>query len=428
MGKFWATTKREYLERVRTKWFIIATVFGPVLFGAITFLPSLMAMHTKASADVARIVVLDATGTNLGQRVANALGTPQAGSADGAIVRVVTPDGLTAAESLATHEVMQNQKVGYLALDFQTVAGEKARYAGRNASSLSDMDRMESAVRKSVLALRLEQAGVDSAHVEALIGPKLSLESERITDAGRGGSGMVSVIFGFGIAFLLYMSILLYGQNVLRGVIEEKSSRMSEVIASSVPTDILLAGKVLGVGAVGLTQLVVWVGTGIAFLKLRVPILTAIGAHATTLPLPSVSIGLGLMLLAFFVLGYVFYASLFAAVGATVSNEQDVQQAAMPVILLLVVSILFISPILADPSSRLAVILSWLPFSSPIIMPLRLSVISLPPLVIAGSMVVLVLGCAVAVWLAARIYRVGLLMYGKRPNLRELVRWVRYAG
>jgi ABC-2 type transport system permease protein len=124
----------------------------------------------------------------------------------------------------------------------------------------------------------------------------------------------------------------------------------------------------------------------------------------------------------------VFYASLFAAVGATVSNEQDVQQAAMPVILLLVVSILFISPILADPSSRLAVILSWLPFSSPIIMPLRLSVISLSPLVIAGSMMVLVVGCAVAVWLAARIYRVGLLMYGKRPNLRELARWVRYAG
>jgi len=428
MRKLWATTKREYLERVRTKWFIIATVFGPVLFGAIAFLPSIMAMRTKASTNFAHIAILDATGTDLGRRVARALESEDEYAASGPMLRIIGPKELTVAESLATHEVMRKQATGYLVLDAQTVAGETARYAGRNASSLTDVDRVQSAVRKGLLAMRLEQAGIDSTRVQALTGPQLSVDAERITDQGRGGSGTVSVIFGFAIAFLLYMSILLYGQNVLHGVIEEKSTRMAEVIASSVPPDTLLAGKVLGVGAVGLTQLAVWLITAYALFKVRVPLLAKLGVHSTALPLPTISVGLALLLVAFFVLGYIFYASLFAAVGATVSNEQDVRQAATPVTLLLVASIIFMEPILLDPTSQLAVVMSWLPFSSPIIMPLRLSVISLSPLVIAGTMVVLIVGCIASVWLAARIYRVGLLMYGKRPTMREVVRWVRYAG
>ena len=428
MGKLWATIKREYLERVRTKWFIIATVFGPVLFGAIAFLPSILAMRTKTSTDMAHIAILDATGTELGRRVATAIGADEPGTTNGPMLRVIQPNELTAAESLATHEVMRRQATGYLVLDFQTMNGEKARYAGRNASSLTDIDRIQSAVRKSLLALRLQQAGVDSSKIQSLTGPQLSLEAERITDQGRGGSGTVSVIFGFAIAFLLYMSILLYGQNVLHGVIEEKSTRMAEVIASSVPPDTLLAGKVLGVGAVGLTQLAVWMIAAYALFKVRVPLLAKLGAHTTALPLPSISIGVALLLVAFFVLGYIFYAALFAAVGATVSNEQDVRQAATPVTLLLVASIIFMEPILLDPTSQLAVVMSWLPFSSPIIMPLRLSVISLSPMVIGETMAVLVAGCAAAVWLAARIYRVGLLMYGKRATFSEVLRWVRIAS
>lgn len=428
MRKLWATTKREYLERVRTKWFIIATVFGPVLFGAIAFLPSIMAMHTKASTDFAHIAILDATGTDLGRRVARAIEADDAYAATGPMLRIIAPTELTVAESLATHEVMRKQATGYLVLDFQTVAGETARYAGRNASSLTDVQRVQSAVRKGLLAMRLEQAGIDSTQVQELTGPQLSLESERITDEGRGGSGTVSMIFGFAIAFLLYTSIMLYGQNVLHGVIEEKSTRMAEVIASSVSPDTLLAGKVLGVGGVGLTQIAVWVVAAVALLRVRGPVLAKLGVQASSLPLPPISAGLALLLVAFFVLGYIFYSALFAAVGATVSNEQDVRQAATPVTLLLVVSIIFLEPVLLDPTSRLAVALAWLPFSSPIIMPLRMSVMSLSPTEIAGTLGVLVVACAAAVWLSARIYRVGLLMYGKRPTMREVVRWIRYAG
>jgi ABC-2 type transport system permease protein len=254
------------------------------------------------------------------------------------------------------------------------------------------------------------------------------MNAERITDTGRGGSGLGSAIFGFIIAFLLYMMIVLYGQSILRGVLEEKTTRVAEVIVSSVSTDVLLAGKVIGVGAVGLLQQAVWLTSTALFYHFRAPIFQKLGMPAgVDIPLPNVPPMLIAALVLFFILGYGLYAALFAAVGAMVSSQEDANQAAQPVVMLLVFSIIFAQPVMMNPTSRLAEVVSWIPFSAPVIMPIRMSSMSVPWYELTATIVGVALTGALCVWLSARIYRVGLLMYGKRPSMRELARWIRQA-
>jgi ABC-2 type transport system permease protein len=432
MAKLWAVIKREYLERVRTKWFVIGTFLGPLLFGTMIILPTWLSSRSAASADLSDMLILDATGTELGYRVAADLGLVIDSVANPDVVvhtraRVLStpPARLTEAESTATRDVMRRAIRGYLVLDEETLTGDRARYAGRNASSIPDMERLRRVVRQDVLAYRLERAGLDPERAATLTRLSLTLSAERITDEGRGGSGLVNALFAFGVAFVLYVSIVLYGQTVLRGVMEEKTTRVAEVVVSSVRPETLLAGKVIGVGAVGLTQQIVWIVTSLIMVKAREPLMTRLGVETTPLQLPDVSVGLGIALLLFFVLGFTFYAALFAAVGAMVSNEQDAQQAATPVILLVVLSAIFIQPVILAPAGMLARVMSWLPFSAPIIMPLRLTLIPISLLELTGVLAGLALSCVAAIWIAARVYRVGLLMYGKRPTMREVGRWVR---
>ena len=427
MGKLWTIVKREYLERVRTRWFVLATVFGPVFFGSLILVPAYMARKSKASTDFVNTIIIDATSTGTGQKIADAISFRQPAGSVAPIVRVVAPSELTRAESTATHQVMAKQASGYVVVDEQTLKGEQVRYAGRGATQLADMERLRSTVRETLLAERLEGAGVRADQIKALTTMPLRLKADRITDEGRGGSGSVSIIFAAVIAFLLYMSIVLYGQNVLRGVLEEKTTRVAEVVVSSVPAETLLAGKVLGVGAVGLTQQIIWVTASVAMFKLRAPLMARLGVPTTPFQMPEISVGFAILLLLFFLLGFIFYASLYAAVGASVNTEQEAQQAVLPLLTMLVATAVFINPILMNPTGRTAVVMSMLPFSAPIIMPLRLAIGSVPWIDMAVALVALALSCIAAVWLAARIYRVGLLMYGKRPTLREMGRWVSYS-
>lgn len=427
--KLWVVVKREYLERVRSKWFIISTVLGPVFLGALTILPLVLGARTKGSPDVSHIIILDATGTDLGTRVSNALAGGIAAEASQARVEAVAPDTLSRAEDAALHEVMRGAgaPLGYLVLDQSTLAGDSVYYAGRNATTLLDVNRIRDAVRQSVLALRLAREGLQPERIQALTNVTLRMSAERISERGREGSGMASVIFGYVVGFLLYVMLVLYGQQILRGVMEEKTSRVAEVVVSSAPTDVLLAGKVIGVGGASLTQMVVWIGTTLVLFAARGPILAHLGVADVHVPLPPITVGAAALLLLFFVAGFTLYASLFAAMGATVNSDQDAQQAAMPVILMLVASIIFIQPILLNPTSTLAKTMSWIPFTAPILMPIRMSMIQLPWYELAATLLGVVLTCVVGIWAAARIYRVGLLMYGKRPGFAELVRWLRVA-
>ncbi len=430
MAKLWAIIKREYLERVRSKWYLLSTALGPVFFGVIIIVPMVVSSRTKATPDLSHVVILDVTGTQLGTRVAGELAGGINSIPSRAIVRAVASSELAAAESIATHEVMraQDPPLGYLVLDTATIAGHAMRYAGRNASSLIDVREIGGSVRRSLLAQRLEHEGLQPSRIKALTNFDLDLKSERLSDRGREVGGVANALFSYFIAFLLYMMLVLYGQQILRGVMEEKTSRVAEVVISSVSTDALLAGKVIGVGGASLTQIVVWALSSTLVYRARGIILARFGVGDVPIPIPHIGLGVALLLVTFFVLGFTFYAALFAAMGSTVTNEQDVQQASLPVTLLLVASIVFIQPILLNPTSGFSKVMSWLPFSAPILMPLRMTMVQLSWLELAGTLAGMLLACVAATWVAARIYRVGMLMYGKRPTFREMARWVRRAA
>jgi ABC-2 type transport system permease protein len=454
MGNDWrklkAVVAREFGERVRTKWFLISTLLGPVFFAAITIGPVLLAKRQGASSQTSNIVILDATGAGLGERIARALPDTARGgvAADSAVppptVRVVAPAEVAAAESLATQEVVRNTFRGVLVVDSSTLAGRRARYAGRNASSIADVERLREVVRREALAVRLAAEGLPAERVGALTGPRLRFATERIGDKGRGGSGAGTAIVAVIVAFLLYMMILLYGQNILRSVLEEKTTRVAEVVVASIRPDVLLAGKVIGVGAVGMLQQVVWFG-GAALLGWYVmPFVTggmrtgaaaqaaqaaSDAAEATSaLAIPAIGGGVILAAFGFFALGYLLYSAMFAAAGAMVNSDQEAQQAAFPVMLPLVLSAVFIQMVMSNPDSGASKFASWCPFTAPIIMPMRMSITSVSALEITAVLVGLAATVLAVTWIAARIYRVGLLAYGKRPGMGELLRWVRQAG
>jgi ABC-2 type transport system permease protein len=427
MRKLWVVLKREYLERVRTRWFLVATVFGPILFGALMFLPAYMTTRERASMDVARIRILDASGSDLGRGIAGALNGGVTGDTSLTQIEVLESAALAAAESTATRDVQARRLKGYLVLTPRTLSGEGARYAGVNASAIADMNRVSSVVEREVLAAQLRRAGLSSFDADRFKQSRFRLRSERITPSGRGGSGRVSIIFAIAVSMLLYMTILMYGQAVLRGVIEEKQTRVAEVVVSSVRPIVLLAGKVLGVGAVGITQMMIWLVAGFLMAKYRVAALAKLGLEAQPIQLPHIPPSMIAVLLIFFLLGYTFYSALFGTVGAMVSSEQEAQQAQMPVVLLLVMSMMFLQPVLNAPDSRLAMTLGLLPISSPIMMPLRMSAVDVPAWEIGLAILALVAACYLSVYLAATVYRTGLLMYGKRVTIRELARWLRDA-
>ncbi len=432
MAKLWAVIRREYIERVRSKWFLIGTFLGPVFMLVITVMPIWLASRTKATAGLTNIQVLDATQSPIGARVVAKLGAlpVEAGGGIAPELKVVVPAELGNAEVAATKAVMEKAIKGYMVLSGVGPADVKVRYAGRNASTVNDMQTLRDAVRTSVLAMRLEGAGLDPAKISELTSVRVTMNEEVLDDRGRagGGSGKGSIIVGYLVAFLLYMMIALYGQNILRGVMEEKTTRVAEVVVASVRPDVLLAGKVIGAGAVGITQQLIWIFSGVLIFTQKTPIMKLFGIADLPFSLPTIGAGFLAVTLLFYIFGFLFYASLFAAVGAMVSNQEDAQQAAMPVTIVLIMSVIFMQPLLLAPNGNMARIMTLIPSASPILMPLRMSMVDVPAWEVALSLALVAVACTASIYVSARIYRVGLLMYGKKPGLAEVIRWIRYAG
>ena len=453
MGKLIVVFKREYLERVRSRWFIIGTLLGPAFLLLIVGAPKLMGDDRgQGSRDVAHIDVIDATRDGLGERVADALRARYPLSR-APYVRTADPSQLPMEEDRSVLRVQRDEVLGALVLDSTTISGDSVRYAGRNAGSHRDLDAIRNVVRNTVLSDQMTRAGIDPKKVEAFSHLRLDMHVRKIGDKGlEKGNSIAVILLGYGVALMLYMMIVVYGQAIMRSVLEEKSTRVAEVVVSSVNTDTLLAGKILGVGLVAITQVVSWIVLSAAALIYFPQIMgggggagaadssgalngavsgAAGGASAAAAlvatGLPSVPVWAALALFLCFILGFIFYASLFAAVGAMVNSQEDVQQAATPVMLLLVSSAVFMGPIMANPTSNLARTISMLPTSAPIIMPLRMTLVPVPWFEIVGSLAGVSAACAASIWLSGRIYRVGLLMYGKKPTIRELAKWVKEA-
>jgi ABC-2 type transport system permease protein len=428
MGKLSAVIGREFGERVRSRWFLLTTLFGPLLFAALTVGPPYLTYRSAKTVNVSNVVIVDATGRDFGDAVATEL----AGgiSASGKRPQVVTaaPERTEWLVDSLRRDLMTERLSALVIFDEQAVNTGNVRLLLAGGAPMGTSERISRVTERELLRQRVADAGLDVDEAERLTRVRVNTAVERVLRDGRSSGAQVNLVFGGGVAILLYVVIVLYGQIVLRSVTEEKQSRVSELVLASVPPRILLSGKVLGIGGVALLQVGFWTASVVGILANRGRIMSALGLSASSMVLPAVSPLDAVLLLSYLVLGYALYAALFAAVGSIVSSEQEAQQAQTPVLMLLVGSVALLQPVLADPDSGLARALSTVPFSSPITMPLRLGLSAVPVREIVQSLVLLALSAGVAMIAAGRLYRTALLMYGKRPTLGEIVRWIRENG
>lgn len=438
MHKLLAVIRREFMVRVHTRAFVVGTVLGPLLMVCLFVLPMLLESRDRAPK---RVVVLDAASGGFGARVADALAAARRGDGPDASPRysVTTypagPGNLADLDSLIGLTGLTGERArssagfdGVLLVTDSALATGRMHYYGSNVGSLSEMGDLQRTIRQVVIGERLAQAGVSPAVLGAATAP-VSLESSRVSNGKVSGeSGESSFMLAYVMTFLLYMALLLYGSQVMLSVVEEKSNRIMEVLVSSLTPFQLMLGKVLGVSGVALLQLGIWTGTAKLLTSQRGVIAQLLGVPATQavdLPIPVISGDLLAVYLTFFVLGFFLYSAAYAAVAATCTTQQEAQQAAMPVTLCIAAGLILLFGLLDEPNGSLARTLSLIPPFAPFVTPVRYSLSPLPLTELALSAGVTILGVLAVAWVAGRIYRVGILMYGKRASVAEIARWIR---
>ncbi|MEM6326446.1 MAG: ABC transporter permease [Bacteroidota bacterium] len=435
--------RSEFLRRVRSKWFVATTLLAPVLTIAVVVVPIAVIATSGGGDTVREVTVRDETG-----RLAEALAAEAPDNLQ--FVRTDAP-----ADTLRAR-VLRGEVEGALVLPDGLLDGDaRARYLSRSGGGLTLQADVRGTVRAVVRAERAREAGASAAVLDRLDAPT-ALDFVTVTDEGDAAGGAeIGFLVANVLALLVYVAVLLYGAMVMRGVIEEKTNRIVEVIVSSVRPFDLLMGKVVGIGAVGLVQLTSWGVLLIALNAAAAPLLAllfgpeAFAPNASAVPpggpasaVPSggtspvdpaaiaavLTPGLLVAFVLFFLGGYLLFASLFAAVGSMVDTEADAQSLQVPVILPIILPLLFLPFVVDQPDSALSVGLSLFPLSSPVLMVVRMSVTAVPLWQVLTSLGLLVLAFVGAVWVASRIYRVGILMTGKKATFKDLARWVREAG
>ncbi|PYP16867.1 MAG: hypothetical protein DMD54_09010 [Gemmatimonadetes bacterium] len=417
MHKVWAIIRREFVERVRTRWFWVSAILGPVLFAGIIVYQIVQSL----GGGVRNITVVDGGTLGYGKKVVEALGASKTIRANAVNLVPGVLDSLK-------RSVEAKQLNGFLILDDSLPSDGKAEYRASNLS-LQIIDELQRTLNRVVEKVRLEGKGVNPTVVDWAQALRVTLAQKKIargeiTTENAGQSFALAYV----MAILLFMAILLYGVNVMSSVLEEKTTRIIEVLVSSLRPFQLMLGKVAGAGAVSFFQFVIWGVSARLLVALRVPIARLLGADpasAMDITLPHIPFATVAVFMAFFLGGFLLYSAMFAAVGAMSSNEQEARQAQQPVTYLLMISYLSIIGLTNDPASTFARTLSMVPFTSPIATPVRWTAGSMGMGELAVSLAMLLIGIVAITWVASRIYRVGILMTGKRPTMKELVRWVR---
>ncbi len=421
MNKIFLVIKREFLERVVSKWFIIGTLLGPILMAVLILAPLLVAKLDTSDRKVT-VVSLD-NDTELLASIEKRLSNKK--DPIGQSKYVVKTLGIADEKELPeireklTKEIKDGDLNGYLLLK-KTDKDYSADFFAENVSDFGTIRQLEDATSGSIIERRLSQAGMDPNQINELSKP-IDIKTKKLVESGTKEDSGQTMILGLIMMVILYTTMIIYGMTVLRGIVEEKQSRIVEVIISSISPLELMFGKIIGIGLVGLLQFTVW-----SLFAAVLPMALATMSVASPANLPEIPKALLIYFVLYFVLGYFLYATLFALAGSIVSNDQDAQSVQMPITMLLIIATIFSSLIIRDPNGTASVILSLVPFFGPVLMFLRIAV-QTPPIwqivLSLGLMVVTIIACS---WLAAKIYRVGILMYGKRPTVPELIKWLRY--
>lgn len=414
-GRMAAVARREYIERVRSKAFIVATVLGPVILGGMMLIPALAARRVTRPLKVA---VLDAEGT-LRAQVEQALTTAAEGGARRFVVQPPPAGAFDQARAILQDGVLQGRLDGYVYLPKGALDASRAEFHGRSTGAVMEMRIVERALEDAFMRVRLTRAGLDPAR-QAELTRGVSLKAMRLSSRGASEDRGLGFLFSTVLLMAIYTAVFMWGQALMNSVIEEKTNRVVEVMVSSVSPDTLLGGKLLGVGAAGLTQFMAWTLTmGL------VGLYVGSGAIAGGAGVPEVGLGVLAGFVVFFLLGFFLYGSLYAAVGASVNSMQEAQNLVLPMLSPVIMAMMFFPLVLRSPDSTASVVLSLIPLFAPLLMFLRMTVLMPPAWQIALSVALTLLTIWGVVWTASRIYRVGILMYGKRPTFPEIVRWVR---
>jgi ABC-2 type transport system permease protein len=414
--------KREYLTRVRTKGFIIGTFIVPVLGVAFCLLIIFLVNHEPAHS--MRIVIVDNSGM-LAEVVSKGLdaklenGQPEFDIVE-VILRPASPD---AVQQELRARINASKLDAYLWIPQDRNRSIELHL--QNPGTFNSNGPLSRAVNQAVISERLSERGIHLDDMKKILGSK-DLKVLKVSATGEVEERGQTVGIANALVVLLYTALLLYGVITMRSVLEEKTTRTMEVLISVVRPFELLCGKILGVAAVAFTQFAIWM--------ISIALLFSYGALARLgigegSPIAMVRVPISLVLYAamYFVGGYFLYSSMFAAIGAASSNEQDAQQLQWLAMAPLIFCMLISTVILSDPTSKTSVVLSEIPFFSPVLMALRISLKTPPGWQIVLSVVLLFLAIVGTIYASAKIYRVGILMYGKRPSVVEMFRWLRYS-
>jgi ABC-2 type transport system permease protein len=417
-----AVIRREYLERVRTKAFWISTLVVPIFLGAVMILPAYLAARGGGEFTIA---VVDETGRFF-EPVNDEVQRMLSGDDEKLTITLVEQDpgpDVEATREGLKREVQAKTFDGVLVLP-ETLPDEgQPEYVAPNVTAFKLITVLERSVNNVTVADRLTGAGLDPEKVRELTRRpglstlKLGKGGEETEDKGQ--SFMLAYVF----MMIIYVTVLMYGIYVMRGVLEEKSSHVVEVVISTVKPFELMLGKILGIGAVGLTQFLIW-----SALMAAISAPGAVAAMGISgIELPSVPAQLLAFFVIYFVLGFLLYGTLYAGIGAAFDTEQEAQNFQGVVTMFLIVPLVLMMQILNQPDGTLAVVLSLIPFFTPMLMFLRMTLTEVPAIQLAASVVLMVGAILACTWIVAKVYRVGILMHGSKPKFKEIVRWVREA-
>jgi len=427
MRNIFLITKREYLERVRSRAFLIMTIFIPALMLAMTAGPVLLATRARGGPKHLVVAVTDRqTGDLIREELEKRHIDPASslnGTSEAPRFQVEVDTNVSEAERAALVEKVKTGVVGgVIWASDEALAVNKATFISRDVSNLADQELVRQDLSRAAHKLALQKKGLNDTEIAAALKP---LDVETVNPRGGAPSNPLAAFLApFAMAMIMYVTVLLYGINVMRAVLDEKTSRVMEVMLSTVTAREMMIGKIAGVGAAGLTQVGIWAAAGGIFSAQGLSMMA--GAKMFR---GMVTPELAICFPVFFLLGFTLFSTMYAAVGAMANSEQETQQLQFLVAMPLIASVIVLMQVLQNPSTPLGVWASLFPFTAPLIMFTRIALdpTAVPVWQIILSIVLLVLTIYGLAILCGRIYRVGILMYGKKPTVPEIVKWIKYA-
>jgi len=412
MKKIFEVARWEYIEKVKTKTFIISLILTPAVLILFSIAPTLLSEQEVSNTKA--IGIIDTSGLYIREMKEKLSDYKIKDSQPNYLLINLTAKNrlLEDLKKFSDKEALKGKIEGYILIENAGTDSVAVSYRSKTLGNLRDISRFQSSFNEVRIKLKLDKENVNPYLLD-FISQSVEMNQIKIEEGGRETENdfLLTFFSSFIFIMLLMMMILYSGGMLIRSLVEEKSNRLIEIIISSCTPNELLSGKILGLSALGLTQIFIWILIGISLAGTAV---VPLEAFQNVLPI-----------LVYFVLGFVFYTSLFVGIGSIVTSEQEAQQITTYLSFLLVLPIIFVLPALENPDTLYIKILSYIPFTLPSFMMLRLNISPIPAWEILSTILIMLISIYLMIGFSAKIFRIGILSYGKRPTVKELIQWLK---